>query len=98
MDRNHVSAGWTISFMGTVDCSKGGRPELLGVCVLSVCAHVYMWSVMFDSLQPFGLQPARFHCPWGFPRQEYWSGLPFPPSGDLSDTGIEPGASVSPAL
>ena len=24
----------------------------------------------------------------GFPRQEYWSGLPFPPSGDLPDLGI----------
>ena len=25
-----------------------------------------------------------------FPRQEYWSGLPFPPSGDLPKPGIEP--------
>ena len=25
-----------------------------------------------------------------FPRQEYWSGLPFPPLGDLPDPGIEP--------
>ena len=31
----------------------------------------------------------------GFSRQEYWSRLPFPPPGDLSDPGIEPG---SPAL
>ena len=31
----------------------------------------------------------------GFPRQEYWSGLPFPHPGDLPDPGIEP---VSPAL
>ena len=26
----------------------------------------------------------------GFPRQEYWSGLPFPSPGDLPDSGIEP--------
>ena len=26
----------------------------------------------------------------GFPRQEYWSGLPFPSPGDLSDPGLEP--------
>ena len=25
-----------------------------------------------------------------FPRQEYWSGLPFPSPGDLSDPGIKP--------
>ena len=31
----------------------------------------------------------------GFPRQEYWSGLPFPPPGNLLDPGINP---VSPAL
>ena len=30
-----------------------------------------------------------------FSRQEYWSGLPFYPSGDLMDPGIKPG---SPAL
>ena len=26
----------------------------------------------------------------GFPRQEFWSGLPRPPAGDLPDPGIEP--------
>ena len=31
----------------------------------------------------------------GFPRPEYWSGLPFPSPGDLFDPGIEP---ASPAL
>ena len=46
-----------------------------------------------------------FEIPWtvafqaplfmGFSRQEYWSGLPFPPAGDLPDPGIEP---TSPAL
>ena len=31
----------------------------------------------------------------GFPRQEYWSGLPFASPGDLPNPGIKP---VSPAL
>ena len=31
----------------------------------------------------------------GFPRQEYWSGLPFPPPGDFPNPGID---STSPAL
>ena len=26
----------------------------------------------------------------GFPRQEYWSGLPFPPPGDLEPTSLGP--------
>ena len=49
-----------------------------------------------------------FETPWtvayqaplslGFPRQEYWSGLPFPPTGDLPDPGIEPASSVALAL
>ena len=30
----------------------------------------------------------------GFPRHEYWSGLPFPFAGDLPDPGTEP---MSPA-
>ena len=34
----------------------------------------------------------------GFFRQEYWSGLPFPPPGDLLDPRIEPEPLASPAL
>ena len=30
----------------------------------------------------------------GFPRQDYWSGLPFPSPGDLPDGGIKPGSSA----
>ena len=26
----------------------------------------------------------------GFPRQKHWSGLPFPPAGELPDAGIKP--------
>ena len=33
-----------------------------------------------------------------FSRQEYWSRLPFSPSGDLLDPGIEPVSPVTPAL
>ena len=33
-----------------------------------------------------------------FSRQEYWSGLPFLPPGDLPHPGIEPASPVSPAL
>ena len=33
-----------------------------------------------------------------FSRQEYWSGLPSPPAGDLPDPGIEPESLLAPAL
>ena len=34
----------------------------------------------------------------GSSREEYWSGLPCPPPGDLPDPGIEPSSLRSPAL
>ena len=42
-----------------------------------------------------GLWFSRLLCPWGFSRQEYWSGLLCPPPGHLPDPGMEP---RSPAL
>jgi len=33
--------------------------------------------------------PSRLLCPWGFSRQEYWSGLPHPPPEDLPNPGIK---------
>ena len=62
-------------------------------------------SVVSDSLQPYGLQPARLQsclCPlplsMGFSRKELQSGLSFPPSGDLTNPGIESASLRSPAL
>ena len=39
------------------------------------------WSVAYQAPQSMG-----------FSKQEYWSGLPFPFPGDLSNPGIEPGS------
>ena len=48
---------------------------------------------MSDSLGPNGLYVAYQAFPsMGFSRQEYWSGLPFPSPGDLSDPGIKLGS------
>jgi len=46
-------------------------------------------SVESSSFRPHGLQPTRLLCPWGFSTQEYWSGLPCPPPGDLPNPEIE---------
>ena len=47
-------------------------------------------SVMSDSLWSHGLEPTRLLCTCRFSRQVYWSGLPCPPPGHLSNQGIEP--------
>ena len=48
------------------------------------------------TLQPCGPHQAPLSV--GFSRQEYWSGLPCPPPGDLVNSGTEPISLVSPAL
>ena len=52
---------------------------------------------MSDSLQPHGLLPGS-PLSMRFYRQEYWSGLPCPPSGNLPYPGTEPVSPVSLAL
>ena len=37
-------------------------------------------------------------CSWGFSRQEYCSGLPFPPPWGLPDPGIKPRSPAASAL
>ena len=46
--------------------------------------------VFSNSLQLHGLYPTRLLCLWGFSKLEYWSGLPLPSQGDLSNPGIQP--------
>ena len=57
----------------------------MGIVFSDLLSHVWL-------LQLYGLAHQAL---LGFPRQEYWSGLPFPSPGDLPDPGIKP---TSPAL
>ena len=66
--------------------------------VMTTMRVCWVASVLSDSLWPYGLQPTRLLCPWGFSRQEYWSVLPSPSPGDLPEPGIEPESLTSPAL
>ena len=63
---------------------------------MKVFAYKSLQSQM--TVQPYRLKPARLLCPWGFSRQESWSGLPCPPPGDLPKLGIEPTSPEFPAL
>ena len=60
-----------------------------------MCVHAC--SVVSDSVTPSTVAH-QVPLSGGFPRQEYWSGLPFPPAGDLPNPGIEPVSFASPTL
>ena len=50
---------------------------------------------MADSFVILCTEACKAPLSMGFPRQEYWNGLLFPPRGDVPDLGIKP---ESPAL
>ena len=56
---------------------------------MCLCAHSYL------TLCDPWIVACQASLSMGFPRQEYWSGLPFPSPGDLPDPGTE---LASPAL
>ena len=49
---------------------------------------------MSDSLGPPWTVARQSPLSMGFPRQEYWSGLPFPSPKDIPSLQIEPGSSA----
>ena len=76
-----------------MDCSLPGLPvphHLLVLCAKLLQSCPTLWDPMDCSHQAL--------LSMGFPRQEYWSGLPFPSPGDLPDRGIDPVSLRSPAL
>ena len=60
-------------------------------CMFSHFSHIRL----FASLWTVALQAP---LSMGFSRQEYWSGLPYPPPRDLPNPGLEPTSLMSPAL
>ena len=65
--------------------------NLTRVCVLSRFSHVQLLATLWAAACQAPL------C-MGFSRQEYWSGLPCTPPGDLPDRWREPASLTSPAL
>ena len=66
--------------------SDGWQSPIVCVCVC-VCVCVYELLNRFATLWTVSPQaPLSME----FSQQEYWSGLPCPPPGDLPDPGIKP--------
>ena len=85
-----------------MDCGCRQKHEYMCVCVcvcVCVCARkrMSMLSVVSNFATPWTI---THHASLSvdFSRQEYWSGLPFPPPGDLPDPGMEPATPVSYVL
>ena len=81
------------SFTTCCGCHCFQRTTTLCVCI---CACVCL--VLSDSLQPPWTLVLQAPLSMGFSRQEYWSGLPFPPPGNLPNPGITPKSLVSSVL
>ena len=73
-------------------------PLHIHICMKYVCLYVFTLLCACSTVPNFETSWTVAHQPplsMGFPRQEFWSGLPFPPPDDLPDPGIKP---TSPAL
>ena len=66
-----------------------GGLQSMCICAksLQLCPTLILWTV-----------PCQAVLSMGFSKQEYWSGLPCSPPGDLLNSGIEPTSLMSPAL
>ena len=62
---------------------------------LAVCVLSHFSCAQLCDLMDYSLPGSSAH---GIVQQEYWSGLPGPPLGDLPHPGIEPESLMSPAL
>ena len=72
-------------------CHPAYLTYMHSVCMLSRFSHV----ILCGTLWTVAYQAPLYK---GFSRQEYWSGLPCPSPGALSDPGIEHTSRMSPAL
>ena len=94
-------AAWQFLTRLSIQLPKDPEFPLLCICPKEMKTHTITHTHTYTH--------THTHCnPWtiahqppqsmGFFRQEYWSGLPFTPPGDLPDSGIKPASPMSPAL
>ena len=75
--------------------------QLDSLCLFPLLILFCILAQSFSHVQSFVTQrTVAYQAPLslGFPRQEYWSGLPSSPPGDLPDPGIKPMSVASPAI
>ena len=60
----------------------------MAACMLSRFSCVQFWAILW-------IVAYQAPLPMEFSRQEYWSGLPWPPPGDFPNPGLEPMSCIS---
>ena len=85
---------WRLSWQGSA-CNAGDLSSIPG---LGRWRREWLPTPVPWPGQFHGLQPASLLCLWEFSRQQYWSGLPCPPPGDLPDPGVKLRSLKSPVL
>ena len=73
------------------------REQIDKVCYIQIVVVVYLLSCVGLSATPWTVAH-QAPLSMGFPRQEYWSGLPFSSPGGPSDPRIKPASPAAPAL
>ena len=87
-------------FMGNLSilCIYFFIPTYVCVCVVCVmCVCTYQLSCIRLFVTPWSVA-GQAPLSMGFPREEYWSGLPFPTSGELSNPEIKSTSPASPTV
>ena len=90
---------WYLTIFISIKKQKQKQTTLPGLVFTPVCACVH--AQLHSCVRPFAtLWTVAHQIPvsMGFPRQEYWTGLPFPSPSDLPNPGMELTSPESPAL
>ena len=78
-EKGNIWAKFLITLVTQIGVTASKPVECLHTCILS-CSDS-LWPMDCSSPLPLSV---------GFPRRNYWSGLPFSSPGDLPDPGIKP--------
>ena len=91
MNYDNVIYNYTLHVHNSLVCKTQDSSGTCLSCSVLLLSHVRLFETPWTVARQAPLS-------MGFPRQEYWSGLPFPSPGDLPNSGTEPTPPVSPAF
>ena len=99
LDGREVCRGWWVAGTDTCICMTESLCWASEIITTLLIRYPCMLSCLVVSdFTASWIAPCQVALSIGLSRQEEWSGLPFPPPGDLSDPGIEPASQDIPCI